>query len=188
MGSSSTPRSRRLLHARFVSGRKDSTAIVFVEDDYNVYYVPDVAADKKKVYPLSPTETTIPDVVIHGVPDWLYEGRSVVISISLCHSNSVELLFSFFFFEKQEIGDRKEDQLSSFNFFLPMSFLRIIPLLASILIILLSYLSCTCYKGFIEKKKLFFLMQYACIYINSVFKAINNSRDRYFSCRGHFKV
>ncbi len=53
--------------------------MVFVEDDFNVYYVADVAeaiADSRnaKIYPLSRVEATIPEVVIHGVPDWIYEG------------------------------------------------------------------------------------------------------------------
>ena len=69
----------RLLHARFMPGKGGKTALVFVEDDFNVYYVADVAeaiADSRnaKIYPLSRVEATIPEVVIHGVPDWIYEG------------------------------------------------------------------------------------------------------------------
>nr|XP_040581987.1 inactive dipeptidyl peptidase 10-like [Lepeophtheirus salmonis] len=46
--------------------------LIFVEN-YNIYYVPDITQSKKKIYPISPRDTVIPEVVIHGIPDWIYE-------------------------------------------------------------------------------------------------------------------
>ncbi len=54
-----------------------ATPIVFVED-YSVFYVPDVGQNinkKKRVFPISKPEEVEPEVVIHGVPDWVYEGK-----------------------------------------------------------------------------------------------------------------
>ena len=48
-------------------------AIVFVED-YNIFYIPDVAIEEKKIFPLSQAEVVIPEVIFHGIPDWIYEG------------------------------------------------------------------------------------------------------------------
>jgi hypothetical protein len=48
-------------------------AILFVED-YNIFYIPDVGVSEKKVYPVSQTEVVVPEVVFHGIPNWVYEG------------------------------------------------------------------------------------------------------------------
>ena len=47
--------------------------IVFVEN-FTVYYIPDVGAKTKKIYPISGVDTVVPEVVINGIPDWIYEG------------------------------------------------------------------------------------------------------------------
>lgn len=53
----------------------DSNAdgILFVEN-YNIFYIPDVSAEDKKIFPVSQSEVVIPEVVFHGIPDWVYEG------------------------------------------------------------------------------------------------------------------
>ncbi len=67
-------------------------------EDYNVYYVSDVGAAARRgaragppgpsqfrsrsrtppgplrVFPVSPPGSAVPEVVVHGVPDWIYEG------------------------------------------------------------------------------------------------------------------
>ena len=53
-------------------GGRESNAIVFVED-YNVFYIPDVGSKAKRVFPISGQKAAVPEVVIHGVPDWIYE-------------------------------------------------------------------------------------------------------------------
>ena len=69
------------MHARWMksaSGSSDSQgstdAIVFVED-YTIFYIPDVGAEDKKIFPLSQSEVVIPEVIFHGIPDWIYEGK-----------------------------------------------------------------------------------------------------------------
>ena len=47
--------------------------MVFVEN-FTVYYIPDVGAKTKKIYPISGVDTVVPEVVINGIPDWIYEG------------------------------------------------------------------------------------------------------------------
>jgi hypothetical protein len=56
-----------------VSGPDSPAAIVFVEN-YTVYYIPDVSSRTKKIYPISQADQVVPEVVIHGIPDWIYEG------------------------------------------------------------------------------------------------------------------
>eukprot|EP00095_Tigriopus_kingsejongensis_P005245 maker-scaffold353_size198981-snap-gene-0.31 protein:Tk05245 transcript:maker-scaffold353_size198981-snap-gene-0.31-mRNA-1 annotation:"dipeptidyl aminopeptidase-like protein 6" len=63
----------QLEHAQWMpdpSGTQD--AIVFVEN-YSVFYTPNMAEVLKKIFPISSIEDTVPEVVIHGVPDWIYE-------------------------------------------------------------------------------------------------------------------
>ena len=55
------------------SSDASTDAIVFVED-YNIFYIPDVAVEEKKIFPLSQAEVVIPEVIFHGIPDWIYEG------------------------------------------------------------------------------------------------------------------
>ena len=45
-------------------------------EDYSVFYIPDVGSKVKRVFPLSSREEgdVVPEVLIHGVPDWIYEG------------------------------------------------------------------------------------------------------------------
>ena len=43
-------------------------------EDYNIFYIPDVAIEEKKIFPLSQAEVVIPEVIFHGIPDWIYEG------------------------------------------------------------------------------------------------------------------
>ncbi len=50
-----------------------SADLLFVED-FNIYYIPNVGLEDKKIYPISQTEVVVSDVVIHGIPDWIYEG------------------------------------------------------------------------------------------------------------------
>jgi hypothetical protein len=56
-----------------VSGPDSPAPIVFVEN-YTVYYIPDVSSRTKKIYPISQEDQVVPEVVIHGIPDWIYEG------------------------------------------------------------------------------------------------------------------
>lgn len=63
-----------LMYARWMSSSsKDSDAIVFVEND-NIFYIPDVGIEDKRIFPVSQTEMVVPDVIFHGIPDWIYEG------------------------------------------------------------------------------------------------------------------
>ena len=55
------------------SGSSSTDAILFVED-YNIFYIPDVGIEEKKIFPLSQTEVVKPEVIFHGIPDWIYEG------------------------------------------------------------------------------------------------------------------
>ncbi len=48
--------------------------IIFVEN-YTVYYIPDVGSKTKKIFPISRPDQVLPEVVIHGIPDWIYEGK-----------------------------------------------------------------------------------------------------------------
>ena len=65
-----------LMYAKWMSSEDSNTdAILFVEN-YNIFYIPDVGVEEKKVYPVSQTEVVIPEVIFHGVPDWIYEGES----------------------------------------------------------------------------------------------------------------
>ena len=62
---------KRLMYAAWLPN--SGAALVFVQD-FSVFYTPDVV--EKKVYPISSLETTVADVVIHGIPDWIYEGKA----------------------------------------------------------------------------------------------------------------
>ena len=63
-----------LMYARWMSSPSGTTdAILFVED-YNIFYIPDVGIEEKKIFPLSQTEVVKPEVIFHGIPDWIYEG------------------------------------------------------------------------------------------------------------------
>ena len=63
-----------LLYAEWVPN--SGAGLIFVEN-YSVFYTPDVSAESnRKVYPISSIESTRPEVVIHGVPDWIYEGTT----------------------------------------------------------------------------------------------------------------
>lgn len=85
-----------LLYAEWMTNPQasDQTALAFVED-FSVFYVPDVGAEVKKVYPLSDVTTVEPEVVIHGVPDWLYEGEllqsPMMINFKMCRHNDRQL-------------------------------------------------------------------------------------------------
>ena len=62
------------MYARWMSSPSGTTdAILFVED-YNIFYIPDVGIEEKKIFPLSQTEVVKPEVIFHGIPDWIYEG------------------------------------------------------------------------------------------------------------------
>ena len=64
-----------LLYAEWVPN--SGAGLIFVEN-YSVFYTPDVSAESdRKVYPISSIESTRPEVVIHGVPDWIYEGTGL---------------------------------------------------------------------------------------------------------------
>ena len=73
----------KLLHATWVpvpAGNETDPAsasapapIVFVEN-FTVYFIPDVGEKSKKVYPISQVDQVVPEVVINGIPDWIYEG------------------------------------------------------------------------------------------------------------------
>ena len=58
------------------SGSSSTDAILFVED-YNIFYIPDVGIEEKKIFPLSQTEVVKPEVIFHGIPDWIYEGTII---------------------------------------------------------------------------------------------------------------
>ena len=69
-----------LMYARWMSSpaveaseAEATDAILFVED-YNIFYIPDVGIEEKKIYPVSQTEVVKPEVIFHGIPDWVYEG------------------------------------------------------------------------------------------------------------------
>ena len=68
---------KKLLYAKWLPAAAGSSdggaALVFVED-FCIFYTPDVSTDGRKVYPISSVESTLPEVVIHGIPDWIYEG------------------------------------------------------------------------------------------------------------------
>ena len=65
-----------LLYAEWVPN--SGSGLIFVEN-YSVFYTPDVSAESdRKVYPISSIESTRPEVVIHGVPDWIYEGTGLL--------------------------------------------------------------------------------------------------------------
>ena len=55
-------------------GSSDMTGIIFVEN-FTVFYIPDIGKASKSVYPISSNVAIIPEVVINGVPDWIYEGN-----------------------------------------------------------------------------------------------------------------
>ena len=66
----------KLLYASWLPNKSSrGSGLVFVED-FSIFYTPDVSPLKRKIYPISSLESTIPEVVIHGVPDWIYEGIS----------------------------------------------------------------------------------------------------------------
>ena len=44
-------------------------------EGYNIYYIPDVAIEDKKIFPISQEEWVKAEVIIHGIPDWIYEGK-----------------------------------------------------------------------------------------------------------------
>lgn len=49
---------------------------MFVEN-YSVYYIPDVGGgggDRRRIYPISDSSVVEKEVVMHGIPDWIYEG------------------------------------------------------------------------------------------------------------------
>lgn len=58
------------------SQRED--ALVFVEN-YSVFYIPDVSQTSKRIFPVSSIADVIPEVVIHGIPDWIYEGKELIL-------------------------------------------------------------------------------------------------------------
>lgn len=76
----------QLLYAAWMpsdpEGKPGWTGIVFVEN-YTVFYIPNVGAEKKRVFPLSNVANVVPEVVIHGIPDWIYEGTW----LTLLHRN-----------------------------------------------------------------------------------------------------
>ena len=64
-----------LMYAKWMASSDSHTdAIIFVEN-YNIFYIPDVGIEEKKVFPISQTEVVIPEVIFHGIPDWIYEGK-----------------------------------------------------------------------------------------------------------------
>ena len=74
-----------LMYAKWMSSEDSNTdAILFVEN-YNIFYIPDVGVEDKKVYPVSQTEVVIPEVIFHGVPDWIYEGESIGYMVSVAN-------------------------------------------------------------------------------------------------------
>ena len=63
------------MYAKWMASVDTNTdAILFVEN-YNIFYIPDVGIEEKKIYPISQTEVVIPEVIFHGIPDWIYEGE-----------------------------------------------------------------------------------------------------------------
>ena len=79
--SSSSGESPRLLHAQWAPAPPsdpEATPVAFVED-YSVFYVSDVGAApaRRRVFPISPPDAVEPEVVMHGVPDWIYEGETL---------------------------------------------------------------------------------------------------------------
>ena len=79
-----------LMYARWmsspdVSSSSESTdAILFVED-YNIFYIPDVGIEEKKIYPVSQTEVVKPEVIFHGIPDWIYEGNNCTLQSTVSY-------------------------------------------------------------------------------------------------------
>ena len=74
----SSLRSPRLQYASWLPTSAKSShsgsAIVFVEN-YSIYYIPDVGKNKEKdIFPISSSEA-VTDAIIHGIPDWIYEGK-----------------------------------------------------------------------------------------------------------------
>ena len=74
----SSLRAPRLQHASWLPNSDESShlgsAIVFVED-YSIYYIPDVGKyGKREIFPISSSER-LSDAIIHGIPDWIYEGK-----------------------------------------------------------------------------------------------------------------
>ena len=93
-----------LMYAKWMHGSSaGSDAIVFVENS-NIFYIPDVAVEEKKIFPISQGEVVIPDVIFHGIPDWIYEGN-----------NDMIIDFSNTFIELKCINDVTEDILKSDN-------------------------------------------------------------------------
>ena len=73
------PDPQPLLHATWMpsdpEGKPGWTGIVFVEN-YTVFYIADVGAKKKRIFPISDVANVVPEVLIHGIPDWIYEGTA----------------------------------------------------------------------------------------------------------------
>lgn len=77
------------MYAKWMSSEDSNTdAILFVEN-YNIFYIPDVGVEEKKVYPVSQTEVVIPEVIFHGVPDWIYEGECKI-HVQCCQLSNSE--------------------------------------------------------------------------------------------------
>ena len=84
----SSLRSPRLQHASWLpisaKSSHSGSAIIFVEN-YSIYYIPDVGKyDKREIFPISSSEV-VTDAVIHGIPDWIYEGKYITIKKNFPH-------------------------------------------------------------------------------------------------------
>ena len=44
-------------------------------EGYEIFYIPDVAIEDKKIVPVSQADWVKAEVIIHGIPDWIYEGK-----------------------------------------------------------------------------------------------------------------
>ena len=66
-----------LLYARWMTSPDPGTDSILFVENFNIFFIPDVGVENKKIYPISQTEAVVPEVVVHGIPDWIYEGKFV---------------------------------------------------------------------------------------------------------------
>jgi len=54
--------------------------MLFIEN-FHMFYIDEVSVDNPRITPISVTNQVIPEVVIHGIPDWIYEGFQILFMV-----------------------------------------------------------------------------------------------------------